>query len=298
MTAKTPIPDVAGDDLAVCELIDFLALSEEERVAFYGALFAVAADGTLRRDALEFILETIDMAGLADHARHTIWNYLIEPPSLSDCLDVLSTCCAEIRCAFMIHLIEIALVDGVLEGREEEALLQARRALHLTQKQLQAIERFICDAGRRRPRPGDDQPRRIPLQHGVWVLTALGIPAAAVCVTGLAGGLHTPALASAPAAFGVMLAVGTAAGIGTAYAACRLLGRRQSRALRHHERRRRAQLAIRHLQEAIGYLSAKAALAPTDPAVLDQETSAILAERLGVLQQLLAQRQSPASLRS
>jgi VIT1/CCC1 family predicted Fe2+/Mn2+ transporter len=297
MTAKTTCPK----DTAVTELLDILSLSQDERLAFYGSLFAIAAtDGALKRDELDLIFETIEMTGLSDHVQRTIWDYMIDPPSLSDCLDLLSSRSAEVRCAVMVYLIEIALVDDILDVREEEALLQARRALHLTQPQIHAIERFICEEGLIRPRASDYKEAGVSLKHGASVLTALSIPATAVYFSGLPGGLMMSEPVSDVSAYasavGAMLAVGAAVCIGAvSYVAGRLLGRRkQRRAALAHERRRRAQLACRNLQHAVGYLSAKAIGDPVKPAARHQEIPAVFAERLSVLQQMLAQRQSTA----
>ena len=59
------------------------------------------------------------------------------------------------------------------------------------------------------------------------------------------------------------------------------------------ERRRRAQLAVRNLQDAVGYLTAKAKLhaAVGDPSDLGNNTSMAFAERLWLLQGMLTRRQ-------
>jgi hypothetical protein len=56
------------------------------------------------------------------------------------------------------------------------------------------------------------------------------------------------------------------------------------------ERLRRAQVAVRNLQDAVGYLTAKANLhaTVTDPSDHGKDISAALAERVKILRQMLA----------
>ena len=72
------------------EHLDPKSLSEENSVAFYGAMFAMAAaDAPMQREELELIYETLDTEGLSDEARRRLYAYAIEPPALQDCLRVL-----------------------------------------------------------------------------------------------------------------------------------------------------------------------------------------------------------------
>src|SRR5215204_2518173 len=53
--------------------IDSKSLSEKQRVAFYGAMFAMAAaDGQMQREELELIYETLDTEGLSEEARRRV----------------------------------------------------------------------------------------------------------------------------------------------------------------------------------------------------------------------------------
>ena len=63
------------------------------------------------------------------------------------------------------------------------------------------------------------------------------------------------------------------------------------------ERRRRAQSCVRNLQDAVGYLTAKAKLHAVvgDPSEPGNNTSLLFAERLWILQQMLARRQPNAA---
>jgi len=56
-------------------------IPESNRVAFYGALFAIAAaDGSIAPEELSLILETADMQRLSGEARQQVQSY-IRPPA-------------------------------------------------------------------------------------------------------------------------------------------------------------------------------------------------------------------------
>ena len=67
--------------------LDFQRLTEAERVATYGAFFAMAiADGSLDDDELVNIFECLDLDGLSDESIRAVRSYLIDPPTLDDTL--------------------------------------------------------------------------------------------------------------------------------------------------------------------------------------------------------------------
>jgi hypothetical protein len=96
------------------------------------------------------------------------------------------------------------------------------------------------------------------------------------------------------------LGAGATVLIGTAAVLCgrRLYTRyQQKRMPATRERRRRAQSAVRNLQDAVCYLAAKARLhaAVEDPGGPGKDASPVLAERLRLLRQMLARRQPAAA---
>jgi len=297
---RTSEIDPPKDD-EVDELLNVTALSEEQRIAFYGSLFAMAAaEGNFKGDELALIFEIINTDGLSDHAQHRIWDYMVKAPSLTYCTDVLSTSSEQVRCALMVYLVEIALADKILDINEEETLLQARHSLQISQRQIQAVERFICDVGLVRPRPRDYKGKPPSLTHSASFLTALGVPVTAVYISSIVGGIDLPKmlsiLASHTSALGMLGIAATAVISTTVYLATRLLNSRSrwKRAALRRERRRRAQLAVRNLQDAITYLTTRAnsltSVACTAEAGPSQEPY-VFAERLRVLQQMITQRQ-------
>jgi hypothetical protein len=209
-----------------------------------------------------------------------------------------------VRCALMLYLIEIALADRILDVTEEEALLQARYSLHISQTQIEAIERYICEVGLVRARPCDYNQAATSLKHGASLLTALSIPATAIYFSGTLGSVSLPAILSTLAhhSFGLAMVLGAGATILIGTAAF-LTGswlntrNKRKRTTIARERHRRAQSAVRNLQDAVSYLATKTnQLAPVEsPSEPDQDTSDAFAERLRVLQQMLARRHATSS---
>src|ERR687894_2639575 len=121
--------------------LDSKSLSENQRVAFYGALFAIAAaDDQMQREELELIYETLDTEGISDEARRRLYAYAIEPPALQDCLQALSDASKSARHGLMLNLVEVALSDYLLSEPEREALTEAQRVLGISDEQRTAIE--------------------------------------------------------------------------------------------------------------------------------------------------------------
>jgi hypothetical protein len=303
MTANIDPPNAAG----VGELLDLSSLPEAQRVAFYGAMLAIAAaDGTLGQDELDLIFQNIHTDGLSDRSRNTIWEYLVDPPPLTDCLASFATSHEQVRCAVMVYLIELALTDRILAAGEDEALLEARTSLHISQKQIEAIERYICNVGliRARPRDYHEGATSLKYKYGLWLVAGVSLSVIALYFSSIIGAVSLPKIfsrfARPESGRAMLLGAGATILIGTA---ALLSGRwlhtryQRKRLPIVRERRRRAQSAVRNLQDAVGYLTAKAKLhaAVGDPSELGGNTSVAFAERLWVLQQMLARRQPSAA---
>lgn len=303
MTANIDPLNAAG----VGELLDLGSLPEAQRVAFYGAMLAIAAaDGTLGQDELDLIFQNIHTDGLSDRSRNTIWEYLVDTPPLTDCLASFATSHDQVRCAVMIYLIEIALADRILAAGEDEALLEARTSLRISQKQIEAIERYICNVGliRARPRDYHQGDTSVKYRYGLWLVAGVSLSAIALYFSSIIGGISLPEMFSRftrpESGRAMLLGAGATILIGTA---ALLSGRwlhtryQRKRLPIARERRRRAQSAVRNLQDAVGYLTAKAKLhaAVEDPSEPGSNTSLAFAERLWILHQMLARRQPSAA---
>lgn len=302
MTANID-PTNAADSV---EVLDLSAMPEAQRVAFYGAMFAVAAaDGAWGQEELDLIFQNIHTDGLAERSRQTIWEYVLETPALTDCLASFATSREDLRCTIMLYLSEIALADRTLAAGEDKALLEARTCLRISQKQMEAIERYICNVGlaRARPRDYNGGATSLKCQYGVWLVGGVSLTAIALYVSGLIGGLSLGEMLSGsrPPGSGRALVLGAGAAALTGTAAVVTARWWYARYQRNRlpivgERRRRAQSCVRNLQDAVSYLMAKAKLHAVvgDPSAPDNHTSLLFAERLWMLQQMLARRQPNA----
>src|ERR671917_236754 len=115
-------------------------LPENQRVAFYGAMFAMAAaDGQIQREELELIYETLDTEGLSEEARRRLYAYAIEPPALQDCLQTLSDAPESARHGLMLNLVEVAVSDYLLSNPERDALTQGQLTLGISNEQRTAM---------------------------------------------------------------------------------------------------------------------------------------------------------------
>jgi uncharacterized tellurite resistance protein B-like protein len=293
MAAKMRPPEEAH--VGALAEVDLRSLPETQRVAFYGTMMAIAAvDGITSADELEVIFETIHTDGLSETAKRTIWDYLIDTPELAACLDRFTNSSAQVRYTLMVSLIEIALADRILAVSEDAALLQARHALRLSQEQIEALERYLCEGGLRRIRPSTYRGAATALKHGAPVFAALSIPATVLYFSGTFSGIMLSKLTPQRSGLTMIVDVGIALLIGiVAFLCARWLLVCSTRQWTTSARQR-AQLAVQNLQEAIGYLAAKTTeLAPDGWSnALNQNTSTALAERLSLLQHLLAQHQA------
>jgi uncharacterized tellurite resistance protein B-like protein len=298
--------DIDPPNAAEGELLDLSALPEAQRIAFYGSMFAIAgADGVWGQDELDVIFQNINTDGLSERGRNTIWEYLVDAPSLADCLACISSNPSEVRCAVMVYLIEIALADRILTVQEDEALLQARRLLAINPKQIESIERYICNVGliRARPRDYHEAAASAKYAYGIGLLAVLSIPAIALFSSSSVVGISLPEMLPRFALPGSSRAMVLGAGVTLLISTVTFLTGRWLYARYQwkrlpivRERRRRAQSAVRNLQDAVGYLTAKAKLlaAAEDPSEPGSITLAAFAERSRVLQQMLVRRQPNA----
>ena len=282
---------------------DFTALPETEQVACYGSFFAMAAhDGSMDKDELSLIFETLDLENLSDEARKTVRAYLVDPPKLADALAAVADGREELRYGLMVHLTDISLADDVIVDEEKEALAEAQQILGVSDEQARAIESFIREVRRIRARGLDDNVAVEAIKSAASSLSAVGVPIAAVYFSGSVLGLSAAGITSGLAAlglgFGMVPGIGMAVllGVATYMTVGRVLGwnKAQKTQQLQAERERRAQLVVRNLQEAIDHLveqiaglSAKAALADANA-----EAIARLTSRLHALQQALARRQA------
>jgi uncharacterized membrane protein YebE (DUF533 family) len=284
--------------------LDLTALPEAQRAAFYGALFAMAAaDGMIDKDELQQIFELIDLAGISAGGRRVIQGYIIQPPRLLDTLQALCLGDEALRYRLMVDLIDVAWANDLVSPEQRYALEVAGRELQITAVQVAAIEQFVGQLKTIRARGIDDSYAAAATKQAAAGLAAVGVPIAAVYLSGSVLGLSAAGITSGLAALG--LGLGMVPGIGVAIlvgtgiyiGVSRMLdaagvgGQSQLRAAAE----RKAKLANQNLQEMIRLLSEcvqQLQHANSDPAITHE-----LNQRLRALQQILAKRQRQSGAR-
>lgn len=285
--------------------IDLTALPEYQRVAFAGALFAMAdADGTIDKDELLLIFELSDLDGLAPGNKQAIQGYIIAPPAFNDTLEPFIHASLALRCALLLNLCEVAYANDLVAPAQEQLLDQACHTLEVSTAQYAAIVRFQKQMRQVRLRGLNDTIAAETAKSAVAGLSAVGVPIAAVYVSGSVIGLSAAGITSGLAALG--LGLGMVPGIGVAvllgagiFMGVRYLldaGQEREKERLRAEATRKAQLVILHLQEAITMLMERVQRLQGAAADAESNRAAIfqLNERLRALQQIVARRKELA----
>ncbi|MEM8557333.1 MAG: TerB family tellurite resistance protein [Bacteroidota bacterium] len=122
------------------DVLDLGTLPESQRLAFYGALFAIAdADHNVDDTESSLIFETLDLDPLSSDARKQVFQLAIDPPSLGRCLEQLKGADAVIRQSLMLNLIDIALADESIEFDEHVELREAQRVLGIAPEDIERM---------------------------------------------------------------------------------------------------------------------------------------------------------------
>ena len=124
-------------------LLDLSSLDERQRLAFYGALFALAAaDDSIDERESDQILESLHLEGLSEDARERAFALSISPPSLRTCLDLLKDADETIRRGLMLNLVDVALADGEIEPGEPQTLEAVRAELGISSEEVAAMHTY------------------------------------------------------------------------------------------------------------------------------------------------------------
>jgi uncharacterized tellurite resistance protein B-like protein len=248
------------------ESLDLAKVSESDRLAFYGALFAIAfADNSIDKEELELIFGLMDLQGMTESAKRKVQSYIIEPPSLSACLRSLRSADEELRYGLMINLVDTAWANDELDSNEEKAITLAQQELKITNEQLKAIKIFIQKVREIRERGLDDNYAADAIKTAAAGLSAVGVPVAAVWFSGSVIGLSAAGITSGLAGLGALIGIGgMIPGIGVAILlgtgifmgvnALLDTGDKSKKAQLQAEKERKAQLVIKNMQGAINQL--------------------------------------------
>lgn len=197
------------------EPVNIAALPEHQRVAYAGALYAVAAaDGGLDKDELQLIIDLVDLEGLSSAGRRLALTYVVTPPNLADTLAPFGAAPETVRYALLLNLVEVAWANDLLDPRQDALLGMAQQALSVNDEQYRAIWRFMRELRAIRLRGRNDAVAAQATKTAAAGLAAVGIPIAAVYVSGSVIGLSAAGITSGLAALG--LGLGMVPGIGVA----------------------------------------------------------------------------------
>ncbi len=122
------------------ERLDLGALSEDQRLSFFGALFAMsAADRDMDETEDDRIFESLDLVELSADARKRILTLAINPPPLERCLLEFKDADMELRRALFLNLLDVVLADGLIEPAEHVSLHEAREILGIDRDDMSVL---------------------------------------------------------------------------------------------------------------------------------------------------------------
>lgn len=122
----------------------FTQMSENEQVAFYGAVFAIVlADGLISPEEQSFINDTINANILSNFVQEKIKQYTTNPPSLANCLHDLKKAHENVRLEVAFALTMIIYTNVASQEREKEIIKQIKVELNISDKQEEEILKQI-----------------------------------------------------------------------------------------------------------------------------------------------------------
>jgi hypothetical protein len=291
------------------EPLDLSKVSENERLAFYGALLAVAtADGQIDKDEMELVFGLMDLENMSEQAKREVQSYIITPPTLWDCLRKLSQANEILRFGLMVNIVDISWANDELDSNEEKAILLAKIELNVTDQQLEAIKTFIQKMREIRTRGLDGDQAADALKLAASGLSAVGVPIAALYFSGSVVGFSAAGITSGLAAlglgFGMVPGIGLAVlvGAGIFWGVSQMLdvGGHQAKEEAVKKEKRKAQLVIENMQGAINQLitritnlqeKVEGLTVSAADVESNRESIRILTDRLKFMQQSVTKRQ-------
>lgn len=156
---------------------NWVCFSENDSLAFYGTLFAVAAaDGSIDAEELHLILSSPDIVNMSKSAKQQIQSYSVSPPDLEDSLKKLSKADEKLRFGLMFYIFNIVWVDKVLNPGEKKAIELAQKELGIAHEQVKAIDAFVQKMGEIRDRGLNDNYAINCVKEATARLKKVGVP--------------------------------------------------------------------------------------------------------------------------
>jgi|GEM_PF-6850862 len=151
--APPTAPFAAGGDGGAGTL-DLAGVPEADRLAYYGALYAIAhADGEIDEREASAIAAIVDLSGLSTAARDQLDSYRHAPPPLVDCLARLAEADESLRFGLMVNLVDTSWANEELDPMELAALKLAQRSLNISDTEMQTIEGVVREMRALEDRP-------------------------------------------------------------------------------------------------------------------------------------------------
>jgi uncharacterized tellurite resistance protein B-like protein len=283
------------------DVLDLTQLPEEDCIAFYGTLFAMAAaDGSVDKEEMSLIFETMVCDGMSPEGQARLHGFVASPPAVDEALERLARADERLRYGLVVNLVDLAYADDDVAPQEREFISMVQTRLGIASEQMEAIWNFVREARKMRLRGIDDKVAEETLKRAAAGLGAVGVPIAAVYFSGSVIGLSAAGITSGLAAlglgFGMVPGLGVAVVLGTLVylGMARILdvGGRQARERAAREAERRAQQVIINLQNVIQHLVERlqALQGAAETAEANREAIHELVRRLRALQQLVNRR--------
>ncbi|WP_017304587.1 TerB family tellurite resistance protein [Spirulina subsalsa] len=288
------------------EPLDLAQVPEVQRIAFYGALFAIAlADGTIDKEEMELIFGMMDLEGMSEKGKRLCLSFIIEAPPFEYCLQKLKNADERLRYGLMVNLLDVAWVNNEIDEKELKAISLTQKKFNITNEQVVAISKFVKQVQKIREGGLDDNKAADAMKTATAGLSAVGVPIAAVWFSGSVIGLSAAGITSGLAALGALVGLGgMIPGIGVAI----LLGtgiflgvnkfldtgdKRKKEALQA-ERERKAQLVIQNLQASLNRVIERMAELTQSASQCEANKQAILIlnDKMKKLQQLVNKRKN------
>jgi len=123
---------------------DLLPFSNENTLAFFAVLFAVAAiDNKVDEAELTMVLSSPEADKLSQKEREELQSYSYNPPPLEESLAQLSNADQELKFGLIFCILNLIWINGVMTPTEEEALKKVQHAFEINDVQVETIHNYI-----------------------------------------------------------------------------------------------------------------------------------------------------------
>lgn len=192
-------------------------LPEDERIDYLRAVATIAScDGTVKDTEADLIRSLCKTLELSDKATGKVFGALYDPETVPVNQILSSYSYKEERFTLLTDALFLAYADAPMNPAEEAAIKSMANDLRIDDNQIAAIRQYV-EAARTASKAGDTSDDLKKLGSDVAAgLASVGVPVAAVAVSGSVFGLSAAGVTSGLAALG--LGLGMVPGLGVAIA--------------------------------------------------------------------------------